>query len=486
VASELEWTERALPLPLGRVTTATLGGEALYVVNHRDLASHRIEGGEVQPWHAPVEPDTRVGLDDRNLQVAMEPDGTMWVLLVDGSLHRRERGGRLEMVAEPDVRLAGHYAHRVGFVWDVAGDQLVVVGGDHRNNAFALKRGARFIEPLPYGPGHGVGQTVATPHGVYRLVDDALWLLRGGSWGFVGSHPHARSDRGQLLFFDPKRDALFFVGELDGGREPPMCVQLTPGGTTPPMQLPGTFSGPLEMHEAVAQVDPSTDRLWMIDRTGARYLAIDALALQPGVPLEPRPRDREVVEDPPVHWYREALALRQRDEEADDLGIAVRDGWVLSATLPVSPLLPLANAGSVLLFTREDAYDHDPWTLSFSNAFEVRIVDERYPLTAGGMQIDFTGYREVEPIFAERVDTSHDGAAYFARRSKIGGFPALVYGTREQAANSFVADVRCEDCDARLRFVAQLAWPEFDLISAVVYLYACPFGHSGAAKAQNV
>ena len=59
-------------------------------------------------------------------------------------------------------------------------------------------------------------------------------------------------------------------------------------------------------------------------------------------------------------------------------------------------------------------------------------------------------------------------------------------GTKEEATNAFIADVRCEDCEARLRFVAQLAWPEFDLVSAVVYIYACPFGHSAAAHARNV
>jgi hypothetical protein len=84
------------------------------------------------------------------------------------------------------------------------------------------------------------------------------------------------------------------------------------------------------------------------------------------------------------------------------------------------------------------------------------------------------------------VDTAHDGSPYLARCSKIGGFPALVRGTAEDAANAFVGDTRCEDCEARLRFVAQLTWPEWDLIAAVIYIYACPFGHSGAAMAQSV
>ena len=102
------------------------------------------------------------------------------------------------------------------------------------------------------------------------------------------------------------------------------------------------------------------------------------------------------------------------------------------------------------------------------------------------MMLEQVKYLEVEPIFAHRVDTARDGAAFLARGSKIGGFPALVAGTKEEAANAFVAELKCEDCDSRLRFVAQLAWPELDLISAVIYVYACPFGHSAAARAQNV
>ena len=159
---------------------------------------------------------------------------------------------------------------------------------------------------------------------------------------------------------------------------------------------------------------------------------------------------------------------------------------MLVATLPIGPHLPVGEAGTVLVFSRELPYDYDPWTLSYTNAFEVRIVDERFASTAGGMLLDETKYVEVDPVLAHRVDTAHDGSAFLARGSKIGGFPALVSGTREEAANALVAELSCEDCEARLRFVAQLAWPEFDLISARVYVYACPFGHSGAARAQSV
>ncbi|MCZ7685938.1 MAG: hypothetical protein M5U28_47150 [Sandaracinaceae bacterium] len=318
---------------------------------------------------------------------------------------------------------------------------------------------------------------MATAHGVYRMVGGELWLLVGRSWSLVGRHEHFRRDRGVLLFWDPRRDALFFVSQPLGYAGAPIRVQMTPGGTTSPLTLPGSFVGPLEAHEAVAQIDPRADRLWMIDRSGARYLELESLALEEaGSPVEPIHAERAVVAVPPVHWYREAIALRQRDEPAPELGISVRDGWVLAATLPISPHLPLGERGSVLLFSREVPDDFDPWTLSFTNAFEVRIVDEEFPPTAGGMLLDQTKYLEVEPIFAERVDTAFDGAAYLARGSKLGGFPTLVQGTREEIANGFVANVRCEDCEAYLRFVAQLAWPEWDLISAVIYLYACPSG----------
>src|SRR5690606_14044033 len=116
----------------------------------------------------------------------------------------------------------------------------------------------------------------------------------------------------------------------------PVRVQLVPGGTTAPLTLPGSFEGPLEAHEAVAQIDPRTDRLWMVDRAGARFLELASLALdEAGSPVEPMDAARAVVASAPVHWYREAIALRQRDEPAPELGIPVRDGWVLAATLPI-------------------------------------------------------------------------------------------------------------------------------------------------------
>jgi hypothetical protein len=89
-------------------------------------------------------------------------------------------------------------------------------------------------------------------------------------------------------------------------------------------------------------------------------------------------------------------------------------------------------------------------------------------------------------VLAHRTDTKPDGAPYLARGSKIGGFPTLVQGRKEEVANGLFADLKCEDCEAYLRFVAQLTWPEWDLISAVIHIYMCPFGHSGSARAQNV
>lgn len=482
-----EWTKRDLPVALGRLATASVAGEHLYLVRHRELASYRVDGDTADVWHEPVDANTRITLDDRNMQVTLDDRGVLYALLADGSTWRRERDAELAPLSPPDVRIAGHYAHRAGFVWDRVGKRLVIAGGDRRNDGYTLDVGTGALAPLPHGPGHGVGQTVATAHGVYRMVGGELWLLVGRSWSLVGRHEHFRRDRGVLLFWDPRRDALFFVSQPLGYAGAPIRVQMTPGGTTSPLTLPGSFVGPLEAHEAVAQIDPRADRLWMIDRSGARYLELESLALEEaGSPVEPIHAERAVVAVPPVHWYREAIALRQRDEPAPELGISVRDGWVLAATLPISPHLPLGERGSVLLFSREVPDDFDPWTLSFTNAFEVRIVDEEFPPTAGGMLLDQTKYLEVEPIFAERVDTAFDGAAYLARGSKLGGFPTLVQGTREEIANGFVANVRCEDCEAYLRFVAQLAWPEWDLISAVIYLYACPFGHSAAARAENV
>lgn len=485
--SKWDWTKRDLPVSLGRVATASVGGDALYLVRHRDLASYRVDGDTADVWHEPVDAKTRILLDERNLQVTLDDEGVLYALLADGSTWRRERDAELVGLSRPDVRIAGHYAHRTGFVWDSVGRRLVIVGGDRRNDGYTLNVATGELAPLPPGPGHGVGQTVASAHGVYRMVGGQLWLLAGDAWTLVGKHEHARRDRGVLLFWDPHRDALFFVSQALAYTEAPMRVQMTPAGATAPRALPGSFEGPLEAHEAVAQIDPRKGRLWMIDRAGARYLELDSLALEEArSPVEPMRAERSVVATPPSHWFREAIALRLRDDPAPDLGVPVRDGWILAATLPISPHLPVGERGSVLLFSREVPEDFDPWTLGFTNAFEVRIVDETYPLTAGGMLVDQTKYLEVEPIYAERVDTAFDGGPYLARGSKIGGFPTLVQGTREEIANGFVADVRCEDCEAYLRFVAQLAWPEWDLISAVIYIYACPFGHSAAARAENV
>ncbi len=485
--SKWDWAKRELPVSLGRVATASVGGDTLYLVRHRDLASYQVNGDTADVWHEPVDATTRVLLDERNLQVALDPRGVLYALLADGSTWRRERDGELESISRPDLRIAGHYAHRTGFVWDSLGSRLVIVGGDQRNDGYTLDVESGELTPLPHGPGHGVGQTVASAHGVYRMVGGELWLLTGDAWSLVGRHEHARRDRGVLMFLDPRRDALFFVSQAIGYAEAPMRVQMTPSGPTAPLTLPGSFAGPLDAHEAVAQVDPRSGRLWIVDRAGARYLELDSLKLEDAhSPTAPLPVQRRIVENPPAHWYREAIALRQRDDPAPDLGIPVRDGWVLAATLPISPHLPVGERGSVLFFSREVPDDFDPWTLGFMNAFEVRIVDEPYPATAGGMLLDQTKYLEVEPIFAERVDTGFDGSPYLARGSKLGGFPTLVQGTREEVANGFVANVRCEDCEANLRFVAQLAWPEWDLISAVIYIYACPFGHSAAARAENV
>ncbi len=482
-----EWTKRDLPVALGRLATASVAGDDLYLVRHRDLASYRVSGDSADVWHEPVNATTRVTLDDRNMQVALDENGVLYALLADGSTWRRGRDGELAGISRPDVRIAGHYAHRTGFVWDRAGRRLVIVGGDRRNDGYTLDPNTGALVPLPHGPGHGVGQTLATAHGVYRMVGGEVWLLVASSWALVARHEHARRDHGALLFWDPRRDALFFVSQPIGYAGAPIRVQITPSGTSAPLELPGSVTGPLEAHEAVAQIDSRTDRLWMIDRGGARYLELASLGLdEAGSPVEPMRAERGVIASPPVHWYREAIALRQRDEPAPELGIPVRDGWVLAATLPISPHLPLGERGSVLLFSREVPDDFDPWTLSFTNAFEVRIVDESYPLTAGGWLLEQIKYREVEPIYAERVDTAFDGSAHLARGSKIGGFPTLVQGTREEIANGFVAGVRCEDCEAYLRFVAQLTWPEWDLISAILYIYACPFGHSAAARAENV
>lgn len=478
--------EHDLGVSLGRVASAVVGGTSLYLVRHRDLASWSIDGERAQPWHEPVDAETRVQLDERNLHVALDDEGVLYALLVDGSTWSRVRGGPLTPLTGPDVRLAGHYAHRTGFVWDPRGRRLVVVGGDQRNDGYTIDPTVRALVPLAAGPGHGPGQTVGTPHGVFRLTDDELWLLQGERWSLVGKHDLARRDRGLLLYYDPRADAIFVVGQPKTHREGAFRVQLTTMGSTEPVALPGSFEGPLEAHEAVAAIDPRGGRFWQVDRVGARWIPAEQLGLQRGCPLVAMVQPRHVVVAPPLHWYREALALRQRDEEAPALGIPVRDGWVLVATLPIGPHLPVGESGAVLVFSRELPYDYDPWTLSYTNAFEVRIVDERFPSTAGGMLLDEMKYVEVDPVLAHRVDTAHDGSAFLARGSKIGGFPALVSGTREDAANALVADLSCEDCDARLRFVAQLAWPEFDLISARVYVYACPFGHSGAARAQSV
>lgn len=484
--SEWKWTEGELGVSLGRLGSAVVAGGSLYLVRHADLATYRVDGDAVEVWHEPLGVHERVLLDDRNMQVTLDPDGVLYALLGDGSLFSYERGGALTAISGPDLRTSGHYARRTGFVWDPLERCLVLAGGDDRNDAYVIDAGDGSIAPLPHGPPHGVGQTVATTHGVYRMVGAELWLLEGRRWSLVGRHDRGRRDHGALLFWDPELDALFFVSEPLDFRDPPVRVQMSVDGPGAPLRLPGSFEGPLAAHEAVAQIDPRMRRLWVVDRLGARFLELDALHLTAGSPVAPIPHERPVVASPPVHWFREALALRQRDALLPDLGVAVREGWILAATLPLSPHLPLREKGTLLLFSRDAPYDFDPWTLGYMNAFEVRIVDDELPLTAGGQLLDVHRYLEVDPVLAHRTDTAHDGATYLARGSKIGGFPSLVQGTKEEVANGLSANLKCEDCEAYLRFVAQLTWPEWDLISAVVYVYACPFGHSGAARAQNV
>src|SRR5690606_23156112 len=153
----------------------------------------------------------------------------------------------------------------------------------------------------------------------------------------------------------------------------------------PPLPLPGTFEEAPEAHAYVAAVDPEGDRLVQTSRLGLRYLPLRALALEGEPPVEPRPHERRIVARPPTHWYREALALRQRDEEAPPIDLPVGEGGLRGATLRTGPHLPLGDAGSLVLFHREDPYEFDPWTLSFTNAFEARIVDEAYPAMAGSM-----------------------------------------------------------------------------------------------------
>ena len=58
--AEAKWIERETNVSLGRVASATLGGEVLYLVRHRDLATFRFEEDELVPWHEPISATQRM------------------------------------------------------------------------------------------------------------------------------------------------------------------------------------------------------------------------------------------------------------------------------------------------------------------------------------------------------------------------------------------------------------------------------------------
>jgi hypothetical protein len=136
----------------------------------------------------------------------------------------------------------------------------------------------------------------------------------------------------------------------------------------------------------------------------------------------------------------------------------------------------------------EGVYDE----LSFDNVFQVEISDVELPAglphPEGGDKlrplIEGPTFVDVDPLHVDDVDSSTDGAPRRAWSSKIGGFPALVQGGAEEASDAVIADLRCESCNSRLRFAAQLC-KHFCAMSGVLYLYVGPKGCSGAAFVQS-
>jgi len=482
-----KWVD-ATKVTVGRLATATLGGDALHVIRHESLKTTRIAGDELEIVHGALR-DAQ--LDDRDIHVAVDAHGTLFVLDGDGQLFRRSRGKGLEPIVPAGPYAAGHYAHRVGFVWDAEHERLVIVGGRARNDTWFLRSGDTQLHALRApGPRHGIGSTVATRHGVYHLVEDELWRLHGDTWSFVAPDPHRALGRKAILLHDPVRDRLFSIAQIVyGDAGPAELVPIGEEGFGAPIVLGGDLRPVFDFHDDVLGYDPVLDRLLRIGPRAAKQLPLAALLPPKSTPpTRSRKPPKSRVARAPVHWYREALALGA-PESPVDVALDPPDDSVLLATFPECPHLPFEKGRGVALFAKKDAWEHDAGTLSFENAFEVRIVDEPLPVAIhdGKALVRRATQRffDVDPTYATRVDTRAYGEAYLARRSKIGGFPWLVQGGREEAASASFAELKCESCYTTLRFAVQLSDADTGwFMSGVIYLYLCPFGCWGAAHAQ--
>ena len=196
--------------------------------------------------------------------------------------------------------------------------------------------------------------------------------------------------------------------------------------------------------------------------------------------------------DPPLSWYREALAIDVEREQAPiELPASlVPDGMILLGIFPESPFLPIAGKSLVLL-AHDPPYEANWHDLSFDNAFEVVIADEALPAclpaeNGRGLRPLVLGprFREVDPAYAERVDSLTGGEPRRSTRSKIGGFPYLLQGGAAESSSGLFANLRCPDCSAYVRFALQLH-EHFSAMSGVLYVYLCPLGCSGAAYVQS-
>ncbi len=487
----------------GRLSTATTAGGRLFFVRHDGLAAVRIDGRRAEPWL----PKARLAAagpltDDRVVHVAASDRGAIFHLDGDGSVFRRAPGGGAKLVrmTPPDPRVASHYAHRVGFAWDADGARLVVVGGQDRNDTHVLEKGARAFRSLRgAGPTHGTGRAVASSRGVYYVIENDVWLLAHDAWRLVGRLPastptYVRS----LVFADDERARLLVVTQL--GHDDPLCVHAfdASGAREIATDIRPTKARLLDDHDATMGFDPASRCLVVADADGVCAAAIDdeggKRARWPDRALPRRAR----VADPPHHWYREAVAI---DAHADARPVVippalVGKGQIVLAVLPETPFVPFRKAKSLLLLSHDPPYEAEYHTLAFENAFEVRFVEDELPpcLPMYGtkdrkmaLRPAFLGRRflEIDPAYAKRVDTLRDGEPCLASRSKIGGFPAFGQGGDEEATDGSVADLRCENCSARLRFAAQIRGPHFHAMSGNLFVYVCPFGCYGAAHVET-
>lgn len=489
----------------GRLSTATTCGGRLYLVRHDDLSAVRVDGSTLTPWLPPLAKN-HAHVDDRYVHAAADPTGVIWFLDYDGTLStRRHDHPKPEVVLGPDVRLAGHYAHRVGFTWDILENRLVIVGGRNRNDTHVVDTGSRTLRSLTSaGPQHGLGRAVGTSVGVFYTIANQIWRLVGDQWQQVGSYPGEPYQR-PIPFADEASSRLLFLAPPGLGaatneknigamrRSPRDTFDVYAHDSEGFRSLGGFVFGVdlLDDHEASLGFDPAARQIVLVDEKGVRAakLAEDTSGHWPAQIVASKPRTKT----PPKQWFRDAVAI-DTDPKAPAVKLPselVPEGMIALAVLPGSDLMPLRGI-SLLLLATDPPYEGSYDELSFDNVFQVEISDVELPACLrhpeGGDKlrplIEGPRFVDVDPLHVDEVDSTTDGAPRRTWSSKIGGYPALLQGGPEEASDAVFAELRCESCNSRLRFAAQLC-KHFTAMSGVLYLYVCPKGCSGAAYVQS-